>query len=150
MNRSGGLQATLWFALSCASVLGAQPSQATAQFVGPEAEEVRAREMAFAQTMADRDFDAFLSFIAPEAVFFNGNRPLRGLDEIIEDWSRFFEGDAAPFSWSPDLVQVLETGGLAISSGPVVSATGEATGRFNSIWRKESDGQWRVVFDKGS
>ena len=58
-----------------------------------------------------------------------GNRPLRGLDEIIDDWGRFFEGDVAPFSWSPDLVQVLATGGLAISSGPVVSATGEAAGR---------------------
>ena len=60
------------------------------------------------------------------------------------------EGESAPFSWSPDLVQVLETGGLAISSGPVVAASGESSGRFNSIWRKEADGQWRVVFDKGS
>ena len=131
-------------------VFGAATHETAAQFAGPDAEEVRAREIAFAQTMADRDLDAFISFISPEAVFFNGNQPLRGIDEIVEDWERYFQGEAAPFSWSPDLVQVLDSGRLAISSGPVVAASGEAAGRFNSIWRKDSDGQWRVVFDKGS
>jgi ketosteroid isomerase-like protein len=126
------------------------PVQAEAQFVGPEAEEVRAREIAFAQTMADRDVAAFVTFISPEAVFFAGNRPLRGLQEIEEDWARLYEGEAAPFSWAPELVQVLESGRLALSSGAVVSADGESSGRFNSIWRKDADGVWRVIFDKGS
>lgn len=126
------------------------PSAALAQVHGPSADEVRDREVAFAQTMSDRDFDAFLSFIAPEAVFFSGNQPLRGRDAVAEEWRRFFEGDEAPFSWSPDLVQVLDSGDLALSSGPVLSSTGESVGRFNSIWRKDSDGRWWVVFDKGS
>ena len=88
--------------------------------------------------------------ISPEAIFFNGNEPLRGRDEIARAWSPFFEGPAAPFSWQPDVVQVLESGTLALSSGPVRSATGEEVGRFNTIWRRDADGQWRVVFDKGS
>lgn len=111
---------------------------------------VEAREIAFARTMADRDFDAFLSFISPEAVFFSGNEPLRGRDAIQQAWAPFFEGEAAPFSWHPDLVEVLPSGGLALSSGPVSAPSGEVAGRFNSIWRKDEDGQWRVVFDKGS
>ena len=45
---------------------------------------------------------------------------------------------------------MLESGRLALSSGPVLGASGEQIGRFNSIWRKDADGQWRVVFDKGS
>jgi ketosteroid isomerase-like protein len=32
----------------------------------------------------------------------------------------------------------------------VRSPSGEVVGRFNSIWRLDDDGQWRVVFDKGS
>lgn len=111
---------------------------------------VEAREIAFAQTMADRDFEAFLTFISPEAVFFSGNTPLRGRDEVGRAWEQFFEGPEAPFSWSPDVVTVLESGGLALSSGPVVAASGEPAGRFNSVWRLDADGQWRVVFDKGS
>lgn len=122
---------------------------AQGQVDGPAAE-VEAREIAFAKTMADRDLDAFLSFVSPEAVFFNGNEPLRGRDAIERDWARFFEGPDAPFSWHPDVVQVLESGHLALSSGPVLGASGEQIGRFNSIWRKDADGQWWVVFDKGS
>ncbi|MHC4092752.1 MAG: YybH family protein [Planctomycetota bacterium] len=114
------------------------------------AADVRAREIAFAKTMADRDLDAFASFISPEAIFFNGNVPLKGRDAIVAAWARFFEGETAPFSWHPDVVAVLESGTLALSSGPVRAASGEEVGRFNSIWRKDEDGQWRVVFDKGS
>jgi len=114
------------------------------------AEEVRAREIAFAKTMADRDLDAFKTFISPEAVFFNGNEPIRGRDAIAQSWAPFFEGPDAPFSWLPDVVEILESGRLALSSGPVRGPSGEEVGRFNSVWRKDADGQWRVVFDKGS
>lgn len=137
-------------AFLCLLTLALSPAPSSGQFNGPEAEAVRAREIAFARTMADRDFEAFLTFIAPEAVFFNGNQPLRGVDAIGQAWNGFFQGDVAPFSWSPDLVQVVETGGLALSSGPVVGPAGEGAGRFNSVWRKDADGIWRVVFDKGS
>ena len=125
-------------------------SPASEDQVGNAASEVEAREIAFARTMADRDFKAFLSFISPEAVFFNGNEPQRGHAAVSRTWAPFFEGETPPFSWHPDVVEVLESGRLAISSGPVRSASGEIVGRFNSIWRKDEDGQWRVVFDKGS
>lgn len=112
--------------------------------------EVEAREVAFAKTFADRDFDAFLSFVSPEAVFFNGNEPLRGHEAISQAWAPLFEDETAPFSWQPDVIEVLESGRLALSSGPIRSTSGEILGRFNSIWRKDNDGQWRVIFDKGS
>lgn len=130
-------------------VICLQPPGARAQ-VTEAAAAVEAREIAFAKTMADRDFESFLTFISPEAIFFNGNEPLRGRDEVARVWAAYFEGATAPFSWHPDVVEVLESGKLALSSGPVRNASGEEVGRFNSIWRKEADGQWRVVFDKGS
>jgi ketosteroid isomerase-like protein len=114
------------------------------------ASEVEAREIAFAAAMADRDFDAFVTFIAPEAVFFNGNEPLRGRDAIAAAWAPFFEAAEAPFSWHPDVVEVLSSGRLALTSGPVRDPSGATVGRFNSVWRMEADGTWMVVFDKGS
>jgi ketosteroid isomerase-like protein len=150
MSTSGKYPASVGLALGAVLVFASTPEPSAAQFAGPEAQEVRAREEAFAKTMADRDFEAFLTFIAPEAVFFSGDAPLRGRQAIGEAWEGYFEGDRAPFSWRPDLVQALETGGLALSSGPVLNAAGEVVGRFNTIWRKERDGQWLVVFDKGS
>lgn len=133
--------------LFLASVPGPDSLRAQAS---PETAEVEAREIAFARTMADRDFEAFLSFISPEAIFFAGPDPLRGRDAIAAAWSRFFEGNTAPFSWHPDTVEVLESGGLALTSGPVRSAAGEEVGRFNTVWRRDADGEWRVVFDRGS
>jgi len=114
------------------------------------AAEVRAREIAFARTMADRDLDLFLEFVSPDAVFFNGNEPIRGRAAVAQAWAPFFEGPSAPFSWHPDVVEVLESGDLALSSGPVRDPAGNQVGRFNSIWRKSTDGRWLVVFDKGS
>ena len=112
--------------------------------------EVESSEIAFARTMADRDLEAFRSFLAPEAVFFRGDEPLRGRDAIVEAWAPFFEGPTPPFSWRPDVVQVLETGDLALTSGPVMDASGSEVGRFNTVWRRQADGRWLVVFDKGS
>ena len=62
---------------------------------------------------------------------------------------RLYEGAKAPFSWTPESVEVLASGTLAHSSGPVLDAGGKRVGTFNSIWRREKDGKWRVVFDKG-
>ena len=52
-------------------------------------------------------------------------------------------------SWRPEEVEVLESGKLAIRSGPVLGPDGKRSGTFNSIWRLEPDGRWRVIFDKG-
>ena len=111
-------------------------------------EQVRRTETAFAKTMADRDHAAFASFLATETVFF-GRGLLRGKAAVAEGWKRFYEGPAAPFSWAPDSVEVLDSGELAFSSGPVFDPAGQRIGTFNSVWRREKDGQWRIVFDKG-
>ena len=50
----------------------------------------------------------------------------------------------------PDIVEVLDSGTMALTSGPVHDPKGELIGRFNSIWRLEPDGRWRVVFDRGA
>jgi ketosteroid isomerase-like protein len=112
------------------------------------AAQVRAREAAFAKTMADRDHAAFGAFVAEEAVFM-GRTPLRGRQAVLEGWKPYFEGRDAPFSWSPERVEVLASGTLAISSGPVLDPQGARVGTFNSTWRREPDGEWRVVIDIG-
>ena len=112
-------------------------------------EQVRAAETAFAATMAARDHAAFAAFIAKEAVFFGSRGPLRGAEAVAAAWRRFFEGPQAPFSWRPETVEVLASGSLALTSGPVFEPDGTQSGTFTSIWRLEPDGRWRVVFDKG-
>ena len=130
-------------ALGAGPGLGAPPPAPDAQA------QVRAREQAFAKTMADRDHAAFVSFLADETVFFGPTGPLRGKRAVADAWKAFYDGPAAPFSWEPDTAEVLDSGALAMTAGPVFDPTGKRVGTFNSTWRREADGQWRVVFDKG-
>jgi ketosteroid isomerase-like protein len=113
------------------------------------AEQVRRAEIGFAKTMADRDHKAFIAYLANDAVFVSPAKVLRGAKEVGEGWKRFYEGKAAPFSWEPDQVQVLDSGNLALSSGPVRDPSGKRIGTFNSIWRKEPGGEWKVAIDHG-
>ncbi|MGH8254670.1 MAG: YybH family protein [Steroidobacteraceae bacterium] len=105
-------------------------------------------ERAFAKSMADRNFDTFLSFLSPDAVFFNGNAVEHGPAQIAQVWAPYFAGPRAPFSWTPDDVQVLPDGKLALSTGPMLQQ-GRIVGRFNSVWRLEAPNTWHIVFDKG-
>jgi ketosteroid isomerase-like protein len=112
-------------------------------------EEVFAAERAFARTMAERDFAAFGRYVAADCVFFSGNTPLRGRESVLAAWKPFFDGAQAPFSWEPDQVEVLASGDLALSTGLVKDPDGAVAARFNSIWQRQADGRWLVIFDKG-
>jgi ketosteroid isomerase-like protein len=107
-------------------------------------------ERAFAATMASRDHAAFTSFISDEAVFFSGQKPLRGRAQVAAWWKRYFDSTDAPFSWEPEKVEVLDSGTLALSTGPVHGPDGKIIGTFTSIWRQEEPGRWRIVFDRGN
>jgi ketosteroid isomerase-like protein len=113
-------------------------------------EQVLATERAFAKTMAQRNPAQFSRFISAEAVFFSATDPLRGKSKIVDAWSKYFKTPQAPFSWEPSKVEVLESGSLALSTGPVRDPAGKLIGTFTSIWRLEAPDTWRIVFDKGN
>ena len=113
-------------------------------------QQVFAAERAFARTMVDRDFAAFARHVAVDTVFFDGPQALVGKAAVLESWKNFYQPGPAPFAWDPDQVVVLDSGDLALSSGNVTDASGKVLARFNSIWRRQRDGHWQVVFDKGS
>jgi ketosteroid isomerase-like protein len=127
--------------------LGAAPAPNAAQLEAI-ADQVKAREIAFAQTLADRRLDRFADFVAEDAVF-RGAALRIGRATIVEKWSHFFDGPKAPFSWAPDAVTVAADGRTAISTGPVRDPEGKTTSRFITIWRLDADERWRVIVDGG-
>jgi ketosteroid isomerase-like protein len=130
---------------ACASAPPQAPPPDNATLRG----EVIRTERAFARTLAERDFSAFKSFLADETVFFGETQAVRGAPAVAERWKHYFDGPAAPFSWEPEKVEVLDSGTLALSSGPVHDPDGKLIGTFNSIWRRTPAGDWRIIFDKG-
>jgi len=136
----------------CTSVLVALvlARPAHAQQKGTAVDEVRAAETAFAKSMADRNLAAFTALLADDTVFWGGKGGVnRGKPAVAADWKRFFDGPDAPFSWVPAEVEVLSSGNLGFTSGPVFDPKGNRIGTFNSVWQRQSDGSWKIVFDKG-
>jgi ketosteroid isomerase-like protein len=132
---------------------GCAATSPTAPSLAGTAASLRASETAFARSMADRDATAFASFIADDAVFVNGGKPLRGKAEVLAFWTqRFFApGTPAPFAWQPEQAEVLADGQLGYTEGPVRGPDGRVIARFHSTWRFDAAlGRWLVVFDNGA
>lgn len=130
--------------LLAATAAGARESN------GELKKQVMDAERAFAATMKARDIDGFARFLADEAIFLSAQGNMRGKSAVVKGWRPFYAGAQPPFSWEPEEVEVVESGTLAYSGGPVFDAAGKRIGRFNSIWRLKAPGQWEVVFDRGS
>lgn len=133
----------------CISVLMLAVAGAARPTAADLKRQVADTERAFAATMKARDHAAFTRFLADEAIFFSGAKALRGRDAIAAAWRPYYDGPQAPFSWEPEQVEVVESGTLAYSGGPVYDAGGKRIGHFNSIWRLEAPGRWKIVFDRG-
>ena len=122
----------------------------TAYNVDPLKAEVMDTERAFARTMAARDLSGFSTFLADDVVFFDELAALRGKHQVVDGWEPYFVDPVAPFMWEPRQVEVLQSGTLALSSGPVWDRQGRQIATYNSVWRREEPGVWRIVFDKGN
>jgi len=121
---------------------------AFAEDLAPLAQQVRATEIAFAKTLADRDVQAFRAMIAPDVIWL-ADQPLRGPDQVLTRWQKFFDAQQPPFSWAPEVVEVQQGGKLALSTGPVLDPAGKRVGTYTSIWRREPGGEWKIIFDRG-
>lgn len=119
------------------------------------AHEVRCREIGFSRSAENRDAQAFATFIDEDARFVGGE-VRRGPAAIVESWGPFFADDGPEIAWRPQFVEVLEDDTLALTRGPyrMITTAEDGTrkeywGTFNSVWRKQADGGWKIVFDAG-
>ncbi len=118
-------------------------------------EEVRCQEIGFSRSVENGDIEAFKSFLDDDARFV-GHSVMSGPDAITDAWKIFFAEDGPAIKWRPQFVEVLEDRTLALTRGPyrmigkdADGSSVEQWGTFNSVWRIDSDGKWRVVFDAG-
>jgi len=142
------MKPTLTKVMSAVALLCAAAAASAAEDLTRLAAEVRATEIAFAKTLADRDVKTFRRMIAPDVIWL-ADVPLRRPEQVLTRWQKYFDAPQPPFSWSPELVEVQEGGKLALSTGPVLDPEGKRIGTYTSIWRRESSGKWKIIFDRG-
>lgn len=118
-------------------------------------DDVRCAEIGFSRSAEQRDRNAFVAFIDSDARFV-GAGVMVGPDAVIAAWEPFFAEGGPQISWRPLIVEVAKEGDLALSRGAYkiesISAEGDvkiAWGTFNSVWRKTTGGDWKVLFDMG-
>ena len=124
--------------------------------------EVWARELSFADSVARHDGSAFAEHVHPQAVFSASHAPdarLEGREAIVAGWAPVVAGQHLTIRWYPTSTVASPDARVVWSSGPalVISRRGDrgnveettSIGAFHSVWMRDTDGAWRVIFDDG-
>lgn len=107
-------------------------------------------EHAFAQRANDQNTkSAFLAFLADDAVIFQP-----GLLPGKQTYEKR-EANNSLLSWNPAFADIAASGELGFTTGPWEYRKDKGDkqavvhGNYVSLWRKQSDGQWKVIIDLG-
>jgi ketosteroid isomerase-like protein len=126
-------------------MMAADPDSASSLFSLREAERSFSK-MAAAQGQKA----AFVEFLSEDAVIFR--------EDVIPNAKHWWQGRAPrPFllKWEPEFMDIAASGDFGISLGPWELqeyrpyTPVRATGYFLSVWKKQTDGTWRVILDAG-
>jgi hypothetical protein len=103
-----------------------------------------AAEIAFARAAREQgQWTAFKMFAAPGALLHGGNGPFP-----IEPWLATQADPPEAVQWEPRSVVISCDGALAVSQGRYRDPDGKV-GNFVTVWERQSDGEYRYVFDAG-
>ena len=130
------------------SFVGAQGSSSTAL------DAMVSAERAFARAATQKGIrDSFLEFFAEDAIAFNP-APVSATERLRSRPARPFS--ELELTWEPRTGDVAASGELGWLTGPSIfidhTTAGAAPqhGNYLSVWRRRSDGPWRVFIDIGS
>lgn len=120
------------------------------------AELIQADEL-FAETIATEGLSRWGSFFSPNgAVIREGVGEIQGI-EAIQASMDAVSASVTSFTWGPERAEVSASGDLGYTVGRYrttgLNAEGvemESTGMYVSVWRRQSDGEWKVELDLGN
>lgn len=102
-------------------------------------------ELAFARAAReDGQWTAFRQFAAPGAIIHGANGAIPA-----EAWLAAQADPAQAVQWAPREIWMSCDARLAISTGRFVDPTG-IVGNFITVWERQSDGEYRWVYDAGA
>jgi len=125
---------------------------ATSSSNEPNADVLLKADREFAKQSATRGHLAWYEFMAPGASKpANGGRVLTGPQEISDNMLAAF-GSGFTLAWEPTRAQISRGGKLGYTWGRYHSVfQGKAhDGTYMTVWEKQPDGSWKVLFDTGN
>jgi ketosteroid isomerase-like protein len=116
----------------------------------PPSAGVATADAAFSEATAREGIRGFAEFIAADFRTVEPDGSVSPRATLLNDWSKLLSTSGTTIHWHPILSGA--DGALGWTSG-IYESTGSGgdlrSGRYVTIWRRESDGQWKVVFDIG-
>lgn len=114
---------------------------------------LRAADQAWSQSTSD--LDLFMSYFAEDAVAaIPDAEPAQGKKAIRNLYSGIFRTPGFSLQWTSTRVDVAESGTLGYTIGTFELSlqdsggkTHTRTGKYQTVWRKQPDGQWKAVAD---
>jgi len=109
-------------------------------------------ERAFARASVERGVrDSFLAFFADDAINF-WPHPVNAREALLKQPAPS-ERPTTTLNWEPLLADVSGAGDLGYTTGPSLTTDDKRkpirSGYYFSIWRRQSDGSWKVELDIG-
>jgi ketosteroid isomerase-like protein len=113
--------------------------------------DLRAVDAAWDAAVASMDQAAFLSRVAPDAVFAGATLQV-GREAIRERWARYFVAGGPTLRWKPTDAGLSRSGDLGWTIGDAVfewkeKGTPPSPGRYVTVWALDADGRWVAVLD---
>lgn len=122
------------------------------------AEPLLAADRAFCADTQVRRIEAWVeAFDVNGSQFDEAHRPITGHAAIRAWMEGFFADPGNELVWEPDSATLSEAGNLGTTTGRFTMTARRAdgsrevvmTGRYFDVWRKLSDGTWKLVVDLG-
>jgi ketosteroid isomerase-like protein len=131
--------------VSAAAVLG--------QTSGKAVDAIRAADVAWLKVYAAKDLDKSVAFLDEQGSMLAPNAPLAtGKKAVAKLIASDFAHD--DITWHPDKAGVARSGELGYTSGTTEMSYKDASGKtifdkgkYLSVWKKQADGSWKVLFD---
>ena len=136
-------------------VPGAHPFAAASEKAS--AEKLRQMEAEFMKAAADLGSAGYMSYYADDAVEVPNGAPIITGKINIAKTMGFLDDKNNHLTWAPVGADISASGDLGYTYGTFeFSAVGKdgkplvEHGKYTSIWKKQSDGSWKVVLDMGN
>lgn len=116
---------------------------------------IRANSIAWSQAATAKDLDKVISFYADDAVELPNQGPAaKGKENIRKTWGPLLAPPGSGLSWQTSSLEIARSGELAYETGNYNFVTIDKKGKTNDqkgkyvvVWKKQSDGSWKVVVD---
>lgn len=100
-----------------------------------------------------RNIDQFLSFIGDDA-YMSGpdGKWIHGKEAARTAWAGMLGDPNNKLSWTAESADVSKDGSLGYTRGTYQGSMGgkPMSGAYSTVWKKQSDGKWRVAVDIAS